>query len=164
VSRLHLTIGICMRTSSYFMPFLCLGAAFSHSARADLLKDSFGAAYYFADASTSYALSTFMPQDFVAGPAPESISEVENATSLLTDLSENSDTIPFHSVLSNPTWAIAPLNGMIFTQTTGSPLQIRFSDATPLQPWLPLPELDMSTLAAGAAVIAWVRLRRRFRV
>ena len=113
-----------MRTISFLLLSLCFGAGLPQSARASLLEHSFSAAYYFSDTSTPYALSAFMPQAFTVGPGIETIGEVEGATSLFTDLSHDSLAITFHSVLSNPTWAMAPFNGVIFTLTSGSALNI----------------------------------------
>ena len=198
-----------MRTGWYFMLSLCLCAAFPNSAGAHLLEHSFSAAYYFPDGSTPYAFATFIPDGFIPRPGPESIGEVENATSLLTKFSENSVTIFFYSLPSNPSWAMTPINGVGFTPTSGGSLQIAsvavnaattlggfdasriafndhdiglnwsnlsyldrdglvvqfaFIKENRLQPSLSVGELDMWTLAAGAILIAWVRLRRRLRL
>jgi hypothetical protein len=94
------------------------------SAHAGLLGVQFDAAYYYKDPSPPYSGATFTPSSFtVVDPGVESILNIENATYMSIDFTDDRLTILYTARDPNipPTWGNYPINGPVFTLAPSSP-------------------------------------------
>jgi hypothetical protein len=80
-----------------------------------LTGQSLGVAYYYPDLSTVYVGTTWTPSSFTVGAGQETDGNVEDVTHLLVDFDDDSLTITFATILSNPTWNDTSFNGPVFT-------------------------------------------------
>jgi hypothetical protein len=86
-------------------------------AAASLIGATFDAVYYHPDSLTPYPDAEFTPLTFVVGAGQETDGNVEDATHLLVDFSDDALVITFDTILSFPTWNNSAFNGVIFTAT-----------------------------------------------
>jgi hypothetical protein len=87
----------------------------SRPVEAGLLGKTLDAVYYYPDLGTPYAFASFTPPSFVVGAGQETDGDVEGVTHLLVDFGDTTLTITLTTVLSTPTWNVAPFNGIVFT-------------------------------------------------
>jgi hypothetical protein len=118
------------KQSAFLLP-LCLAAALSPTASANLLDQPLSVTYRFPDAATVYPPASFEPSSFVVGPGLEAWGQIEHTTLLLTDFSDNQLTITFRTRLQAPVWTSASFNGLIFQRTTPGNLAITGATVDP---------------------------------
>jgi hypothetical protein len=86
-------------------------------AHAGFIGAQITAGYYFPDSSSPYTSAVFTPSSFTVGAGQETMGDVEGVTNLLVDFSDDTLSIAFNTILSNPTWNSTSFNGIIFTAT-----------------------------------------------
>jgi hypothetical protein len=86
-------------------------------ASASLIGQTLDAVYYHPDLDTVYVGAVFTPSSFVVGAGQETDGNVEDVTHLLVDFADDSLTITFDTILTNPTWNNTAFNGIVFTAT-----------------------------------------------
>ena len=107
---------------SQFVAVAMLTAVTATSAQAGFVGRELKATYFVPDLATPYGSATATPATFTVGiaPAVETTVNVENATQIAVDFTDNSLRFDFTTILSNPTWNPASFNGMVFDLLTGS--------------------------------------------
>jgi hypothetical protein len=80
-----------------------------------LTGQSLSAAYHFPDTATVYGFVSWTPASFTVGAGQETDGNVEDVTHLLVDFADDSLTITFGTILTDPTWNNTSHNGPIFT-------------------------------------------------
>ena len=87
----------------------------SRTAPAAIIGQQFTAEYRYPTIGTPYNSAVFAPTPFIAGPGLDTTGNVEGVTSLLVDLFDTGLTVTFQTTLVNPTWNVAPFNGIVLT-------------------------------------------------
>ena len=118
---------------SHFAAVALLTAVTATSAHAGFVGRELKASYFMPNLATEYGSATATPATFTVGiaPAVETTVNVENATQIAVDFTDNSLRFDFTTILDTPTWGSNPFNGMVFNRLTGSALSLTSASIDP---------------------------------